>query len=243
MKRLGFSVPLLLLAACHGAPPLPPFPAAPHAPGLARGIDMPKDSRDVAMELKGSRLDFVARYYRDPASHWPPLTAEEVRMLSSAGIKTVALWESHSHNPAYFSYAAGYADAIAADRQARAVGQPAGSAIYFAVDFNPIEPQITGPIDRYFRGILAGLTAAAGGIPQYRVGVYGSGAVCDYLKRARLAQLAWLSNSTAWYGYRRFTGWDIRQGGQSPSLSFSQDSNEARGDYGGFQVPDRYSAL
>src|SRR5437764_5782064 len=87
----------------------------------------------------------------------------------------------------------------------------------------------------YFRGIAAGLRAAAGGAPEYRVGVYGSGAVCDYLKRARLAEYAWLSNSTAWSGYASFADWNIRQGKQSPSLSFSHDSNEARGEYGGFQ--------
>ena len=112
-----------------------------------------------------------------------------------------------------------------------------------AVDFNAQDADIRGAVDPYFRGIAAGLRAAAGGAPEYRVGVYGSGAVCDYLKRARLAEYAWLSNSTAWSGYASFADWNIRQGKQSPSLSFSHDSNEARGEYGGFQVAEVYSAL
>jgi hypothetical protein len=241
MKNLGlvvaFLVPMgLVLAGCGSAPPLQPVVEAPYAVGLAQGIDLPIDARDVSLELKASRLDFVARYYRDPTSRWPALSAAEARLVSSAGMKLVALWESHSHRPDYFSYASGYSDAMTAYRQAQAIGQPAGSAIYFAVDFNARQPDILGPVDQYFRGIAAGLTAAAGQAPEYRVGVYGSGAVCDYLKRARLAEYAWLSNSTAWAGYSSFADWNIRQGMRSPALSFSQDSNEARGEYGGFRV-------
>jgi hypothetical protein len=242
MKHLRLLVAVLVLAACESAPP-PPAVEAPRPAGLARGIDLPTDARDVSLELKSNRIDFVARYYRDPASRWPALSAEEARTLSSAGMSLVAVWESHSHRPDYFSYASGYNDALAAYRQAKAIGQPSGSAIYFAVDYNAQEPDVRGPVDQYFRGIAAGLAAAGGPARDYRVGVYGSGAVCDYLKRAHLAELAWLSNSIAWTGYDNFTDWNIRQGMRSPSLSFDQDSNEARGEYGSFRVPNQYSSL
>jgi hypothetical protein len=241
-KNLALMLPLLALAAC-AAPPPPPVAEAPGAGGLAQGIDLPTDARDVSQELKGSRLDFVARYYRDPASRWPTLSAAEARMVSATGMRLVAVWESHSHRPDYFNYAAGYADAIAASGQAKGIGQPAGSAIYFAIDFNAQEADIRGAVDRYFRGVAAGLQTAARGVPEYRVGVYGSGAVCDYLKRARLAEYAWLSNSTAWSGYDSFADWNIRQGKQSPALSFSHDSNEARGEYGGFQIAGEPASL
>ncbi len=240
--KLGWLIPVLVLAACS-APPAPPVVEAPRPVGLARGIDLPIDARDVSNELKESRLDFVARYYRDPASRWPTLSAAEARMVSSAGMSLVAVWESHSHKRDYFSYASGYYDALAAHRQAKAIGQPAGSGIYFAVDFNAQEPDVRGPVDQYFRGVHAGLAAAAGQAREYRVGVYGSGAVCDYLKRSRLAEYAWLSNSTAWSGYDSFTDWNIKQSGRSPLLSFDQDSNEARGEYGSFRVTSQYSSL
>lgn len=239
MKKLGLLLPILLLAACESAPP--PVAAAPRA-GLARGIDLPTDARDVSLELKGSGLDFVGRYYRHSTSRWPTLTLEEARTVSSNGMKLVALFESHSHKPDYFSYGSGFSDGMTAYQQAKRIGQPAGSAIYFAVDYNAQEPDIRGPIDRYFRGVHAGL-AAAGKTREYRVGVYGSGAVCDYMKRMRLAEYAWLSGSTAWAGYGSFTDWDIRQGKQSPSLSFNHDMNEARGEYGGFNVQSQYTAL
>jgi hypothetical protein len=243
MTKWGLLGLVLFLAACEGAPTPPPVAEAPRPAGLARGIDMPRDARDVALELTGSHLDFVARYYRDPASRWPALSPEEARSVSLAGISLVTVWESHSHRPDYFNYAAGYNDALMAYRQAWMVGQPAGSAIYFAVDFNAQPADIMGEVDRYFRGIAAGFAAARGPGPGYRIGVYGSGAVCDYLKRMRLAQYAWLSNSTAWSGYDSFADWDIRQSGRSQMLSFDQDQNEARGEYGGFRVANQYSSL
>jgi len=242
--RLAPLLAALALAACQTpevSPTIVPVPST----GYARGIDMATDSSDVVSQLQGRRwLDFVARYYRDPASRWPALSADEARMLSANNMRVVAVFESHSHRREYFSYAAGYADGMTAYREARAVGQPPNSAIYFAVDFNAYQPDLAGPVDQYFRGVNAGMIAAAAGRrPDYRVGVYGSGAVCDYLKRTHLAQYAWLSNSTAWAGYNDFTGWDIRQGMRAPGLSFDQDSNEARGDYGGFLVKTQLSAL
>ena len=244
MKRLGLLVWVLVLAGCVRPPPPAAIPA-PSFPGLAQGIDMPTDARDVSMELKGSKLDFVARYYRDPTSRWPTLSAEEARAVSASGMNLVVVWESHSQHAEYFSYASGYSDGIAAYEQARAIGQPAGSAIYFAVDYNAPQSDIMGRIDPYFRGVLAGMIAGAGGrAPEYRVGIYGSGAVCEYLKGARLAQYAWLSNSSMWDGYDRFADWNIRQHNGPAPLSFSQDENEAVGDYGGFKVPSgQVSAL
>jgi hypothetical protein len=241
MRKLGLLLPVFVLAACASQPP--PAVVAPKTVGVARGIDLPIDSRDVSNELKGSRLDFVARYYRDPASRWPTLSAAEAQMVSSSGMSLVAVWESHSHKRDYFSYASGYSDGMTAHRQAKAIGQPSGTGIYFAVDYNAQEPDVRGPVDQYFRGVHAGLAAAAGQAREYRVGVYGSGAVCDYLKRTRLAEYAWLSNSTAWSGYDSFTDWNIKQSRRSPLLSFDQDSNEARGEFGSFQVASQYSSL
>jgi hypothetical protein len=144
MRRLGVLLAVvgpigLVLAGCGGSEP-PLVASGGVAAGAIRGIDIPTDARDVSQELKGSGLHFVARYYRDPASRWPTLSAEEARSVAGSGMKLVTVWESHSHKPEYFSYASGYADGIAAHRQAKGIGQPAGSAIYFAVDYNAPEP-------------------------------------------------------------------------------------------------------
>ncbi len=237
LAKLGTILPGLILTACSGAPSPPPPQVIelPRSVEAGLGIDLPTDASDVLNELEESRIGFVARYYRQPESRWPALSASEAQRLSSLGLKIVAVWESHSRDPAHFSYSVGYGDAMMAYWQAKAVGQPRGSAIYFAVDFNA--PRWTlAAIDDYFRGVAAGFTAASGGNADYTVGVYGSGAVCDAVKRAGLARYSWLSNSIAWNDSIGYQDWNIRQGFQSPGLSFNQDSDEAREEYGAFKL-------
>ena len=237
--KLALSFTALLLAGCQSEPTSPPaITEVPRSAGPAWGIDLPTDASDVLGELTTIPLAFVARYYRDPASRWPTLTASEVQRLSALGVKLVTVWEWHSRDPAYFSYATGYNDAINVDRQAKTVGQTGGSAIYFAVDFNARDAALQ-QVDQYFRGVAAGLVAAGGGRPEYKIGVYGSGAVCAEVKAAGLAQYSWLSGSTAWDGTLGYTGWNIRQAAQGArfgALSFNHDANEARDDYGGFRL-------
>ncbi|HZT89759.1 MAG TPA: glycoside hydrolase domain-containing protein [Stellaceae bacterium] len=231
----------LVLAACQGEVQAPTAVERPPPAVAMRGVDLANDASDVLNELQTSRLNFVARYYRHPTSRWPALSRGEAQRLSSLGVNIVALWEWHSADPAYFSYGSGYADAVMASDQARRVGQPKDTAIYFAVDFNARGPALDA-VRQYFRGVAAGLAAAGGGRPLYRAGVYGSGAVCDAVKRSGLAQYSWLSNSSAWSGSLGYNAWNIRQSGRFPSLSFSHDADEAKDDYGGFRITAAASA-
>ena len=187
------------------------------------------DTSNVVEELRGSRIDFVARYYRDSTSSLPALSSQEALKLASLGLKIVAVWEQNSPDPENLSYSSGYSDVFAYE-QAKAIGQPAGSAIYFAIDFDAHELE---PAKEYFRGIAAGLAAASGGRAEYKVGVYGSGAVCDAIKRAGLARCSWLTKAISWDGSLDYNDWNIKQGEALP-FSFDNDFDEARGDYGGF---------
>ena len=63
------------------------------------GIDSAMDTSDVVEELRGGRIDFVARYYRDPTSSLPALSSQEARKLASLGVKIVAVWEQNSPDP------------------------------------------------------------------------------------------------------------------------------------------------
>ena len=78
----------------------------------------------------------------------------------------------------------------------------------------------------------------AGEARKYKVGVYGSGAVCGAIRAAGLAHYSWLSNSTAWAGSSNYDGWDIKQAGKILELSFNHDYNEARREYGSFRLSE-----
>jgi hypothetical protein len=237
--RWGAIVAALMLAACAGPPSTVPSRTAPPPPrlGPGEGIDMARDASDVLNELKSARAEFVGRYYRDPDSALPPLSRREAQRLSSLGMKIVAVYEYHTPERAHFTYQGGYDDAVTAYGAARGVGQPAGSAIYFAVDFHAKEDDLHTVLD-YFRGIQAGLAASGGGgAAGYAVGVYGSGPVCDAVRRAGLARYAWLSNSITWDDASTYDAWNIMQGSALPGFSFGNDSDQTSGpDYGAFQV-------
>jgi hypothetical protein len=196
---------------------------------------MATDASDVINELTDAGVEFVARYYRDPDSRWPALSPSEAQRLSSAGLRIVAVYEYHSPNPAHFTYEAGYSDALTAYSEARAVGQPVGSAIYFAADFHAQYDDLASVVN-YFRGVNAGLTTAGQRTENYTVGVYGSGPVCDAVREARLARYSWLADSINWDDGTDYEDWNIMQGASLPELSFGNDSDQARSDYGAFEV-------
>jgi len=68
------------------------------------GIDLAMDTSNLGEELRSSRIDFVARYYREPTSSLPPLSSQEARKLDSLGLKIVAVWEQNSPDPENMSY-------------------------------------------------------------------------------------------------------------------------------------------
>ncbi|WP_108662316.1 glycoside hydrolase domain-containing protein [Acuticoccus kandeliae] len=104
-------------------------------------------------------------------------------------------------------------DANAAVEQARALGQPRGSAIYFGVDiaFNRNDSSTRGAMVEYFRTVKR--IVERGG---YNLGAYGNGDALDVLLAEKLIQHTWLSASRAYPGSSAFhnTGrWQLFQSG------------------------------
>jgi peptidoglycan hydrolase-like protein with peptidoglycan-binding domain len=93
------------------------------------------------------------------------LAPDEVRVLHDAGLSIFSIWESNPTHAEYFSYARGVSDAQIACTEAKFIGQPKGSAIYFAVD---CDTRDIHPMIEYFRGVHSAMH------PDYKVGVYGS---------------------------------------------------------------------
>ncbi len=88
-------------------------------------------------------MKFVGRYYSNTASK--TLTVAEAHTLSSAGLQLMTVYQDANNNLASFTVPKGTSQATKALQLAAAVGQPAGSAIYFAVDFDPKPVDVRGP--------------------------------------------------------------------------------------------------
>jgi peptidoglycan hydrolase-like protein with peptidoglycan-binding domain len=163
------------------------------------GFDASTDCRTKAACLAGARMSFAVRYYADAAAK--TLKLPEARALCVQGLSLVAVYQDFNDEIGRFSAAEGTRQATNALRHAARIGQPAGTAIYFAVDMNATPAETGGVISDYFRAVNAVLAAAA---TQYAPGVYGSGLVCRTIRDAGLARFTWLSGSTGFFGSKAF---------------------------------------
>ena len=170
---------------------------------VLRGLDTTMELTRHAVALKRQGYDFAMRYYSHNAAK--NLSLGEARALSQAGLRIGVVWETSGTRASFFNRAQGLADGAAAFLMAKEViGQPYGSAIYFAVDYDPTQADIDGVISNYFTGVHAALYVGAEGQPSYRVGVYGSGLCCASLIEREMASLSWLSQSTGFAGSRQY---------------------------------------
>ncbi len=175
-------------------------PAAPQTPSsetLLRGLDANVNLTTKGDCLKSDGFDFAIRYYNinNPGKN---LTRAEGQALVAAGLQLGAVFEDgHPDHDAFFSHDKGVIHGKAAhDMATNKIGQPGGSAIYFAVDYDPALHTVQTVITDYFKGVKEGLAAGNGGTPKYAIGVYGSGLTCRLLLAEGLATLTWLTQST-----------------------------------------------
>jgi hypothetical protein len=178
----------------------------------------------------------VGRYYRIKHPSWR-LTKDEAQKLSAAGIKIFTVYED-SGTDLVLTAEQGRADAQNALDQATAIGQPFGSAIYFAVEGLPhgYKKADLPAIRTYFAGVKSVIGT------KYKLGVYSDGIVCKALLDEGICEYTWLSASTSFEGSKEFykSGrWSLFQ--QVPTDldwdGLSIDTNESKADIGAFSVP------
>ncbi len=190
--------------------------------------------------LKGKGIKAVGRYYNYGAGS-KVLSRLEAQALISQNIAIWVVFEYFNNQAKWFSAALGKKDATRALQCAQEiVGQPEGSAIYFAADYNENGKYYSSNIVPYFRSVNATFKRPDGTMP-YRIGVYSDGLVCRRLVEDGLASLTWLSCSSsftetgAFYSSKK---WSIAQHCGAPDLcSIGVDNDETNpADFGQFST-------
>lgn len=169
-------------------------------------IDVSFDCGAQAGFLSGAGVKTVIRYYsRDTGIPAKRLTRGEAWLFASAGIRLGIVHEArHGDQIGSFSRETGVLDGTyAREYGGRIIGQPEGTAIYFGVDVDATAAQIQQQIVPFFEGV-ADVFSAQTDLPRYRVGVYGSGLTCRTILDVKLAEFAWLAQSTGWSEYSAF---------------------------------------
>lgn len=190
---------------------------------MAKGIDYTTHTTaDLATKIKSAGYSFVCRYLAPDTSAWKKLTKDEAVVLNNAGLNIVSIWEQGASN-ALGGATAGTKDGQLALAEAVKVGQPTGSAIYFAIDFEATASQMN-TIEAY-------LKAAAQQITGYEVGVYGSYAVIEEMAKRGVCKHFW--QTLAWSNGKKSQYNNIYQSDNNVTdFSLSVDHNESYGKEG-----------
>lgn len=154
-----------------------------------QGIDCASTlTATVAANLKSQGILYVGRYL---GNGWQAMYAAEAAIIKNAGLKIISIYERNSTYKGYFTVAQGQTDAATAVACAKAVGQPAGSTIYFAVDYPAVDADYPA-ITAYFNAVKAHIGS------DYVVGAYGHYGVMEYLHSNNIVK--YFFQTIAWSG-------------------------------------------
>ncbi len=155
------------------------------------GIDYAYGRPPMA-DLRSAGVKFVCRYLSlTPPKNLSPL---EAQTLTTNRIDIIVVWETSARR-ALLGESAGRSDAMQAQQQAQACGQPPDRPIYFAVDFDATYANMPK--------IMEYLDGAASVLGHNRIGIYGGYVP---VKSAMDQGVKWGWQTYAWSGGR----WDPR---------------------------------
>ena len=107
------------------------------------------------------------------------LTVEEANIILDAGLRFFPIYQTSSNSESYFTPERGTYDAESAISASINLGLPKDTIIYFAVDFDAMDYQITDSIIPYFEKVYETVSGSG-----YKVGVYGARNVCSRVAKA-----------------------------------------------------------
>lgn len=202
---------------------------------MAQGLDSPyiHDVAAKATAFKSAGYQWAGGYYFRSSGFKQRLDKPTTLTLSKSGIFSVAFWEDGLPiRASYFSLAQGHSDGATALQQAIEAGQPAGSVIYPAIDYDAIPADLPE--------ILAYMKAFQYEVKQAGImaGAYGSGLVLSAVTEAGYASHTALAGAKAWQGYSLWAHRaNILQTVMDTSvLGVSVDLDVSDGAAGGFKV-------
>ncbi|MGN7470516.1 DUF1906 domain-containing protein [Brevibacillus sp. SAFN-007a] len=192
-------------------------------PATTKGIDCAAPlTADKAKAIAAAGYKFAVRYLVPERLAWKRLTRAEAEVITAAGMRVVSVFETTANRPAGGAVA-GLEDGAEAYKEAQLIGQPIGSAIYFAVDFDATAKD--------YPAIEAYLRAAATKIPGYEMGVYAEYDVIEEMAKRGAAKHFW--QTYAWSAGKKSARANIYQYKNGQTLAgHSVDLNESYGGEG-----------
>ncbi|MEU8817477.1 glycoside hydrolase domain-containing protein [Actinoplanes sp. NPDC048796] len=149
-----------------------------------------------AQALKAAGYKYIGRYLYNPSKTDLPekqIQPGELDTIKEYGLRCFPIFQTWSRSTDYFSYEQGNTDAYNAIEWAKIHGFKAGTIIYFAVDYDALDAEVTRYIIPHFKGIWE----AIGESSHYEVGIYGPRNVCQRVSDAGYAVTSFVSDMSS----------------------------------------------
>ena len=164
------------------------------------------------------------------------IKAGELEKIFAAGLSVFPIYQENGSTSSNFSYVAGVDAGYRADSAARRHGIPAGTTIYFSVDYDATDADISAAVLPHFRGLRDALVRRG---DRYSVGTYGTRNVCQSTADADLSKHSFVAGMSTGYsgnlGYPLPTNWAFDQIFEyTPSTNLPLDKNIVSGRDSGF---------
>ncbi|WP_327674558.1 glycoside hydrolase domain-containing protein [Kitasatospora sp. NBC_00458] len=173
-----------------------------------------------AAALKAEGITYVGRYLtnplvvKDPTKDLPEKAIQEGELATIAanGLRCFPIYQTYGRDASNFTYTAGRTAGQAAVNAALDHGFKAGTRIFFAVDFDAMDSDITSNVLPHFKGIQ---DAMADDGNRYQIGVYGPRNVCTRVSQAGHSTASFVSDMSSGfsgnYGYPLPADWAYDQ--------------------------------
>ncbi|AEV84308.1 hypothetical protein ACWT_3285 [Actinoplanes sp. SE50] len=168
-------------------------------PGTAADtVDEVTPARAQALAAAGYRT--IGRYLTnvEGSGFDKKIKPGELATLAANNLRLFPIFQTYADSASYFGWGQGYADALTAHDVAVGHGIAAGAVVYFAVDYDATDTEVTQRVIPYFLGVDAGLRQRGG---RYSHGVYGARNVCSRLAAEAFPRWSFVSGITSgWTG-------------------------------------------
>lgn len=187
-----------------------------------------------AKTLYDNGYRYVGRYLtKVPGGLDKDITVEEAQIILDAGLNFFPIYQTVGTKKEYFTAEQGTSDANAAIEAARKLGVPNGTIIYFAVDFDALDVDITNNVLPYFSKVHETMEKSI-----YKTGVYGVRNVCTRVSDKGYACSSFVSNLSSGFsgnlGFPMPENWAFDQfatvtvGEGTSSISIDKDGFSGR---------------
>jgi len=166
-----------------------------------------------AQALKDAGYEYIGRYLFNPSARLPEKQIQpgELVTIKDAGLRCFPIYQTWSGSADYFDYLQGTNDAFKAIEWAQYHGFKPGTIIYFAIDYDAMDDEVTQYIVPHFQGVMRTISENS----SYGVGVYGPRNVCQRIADAGYSATSYVSDmSSAFSGNLGFpmpTNWAFDQ--------------------------------